>query len=161
MATLSEAATQFLSCKRIAVFGVSRKSDTAATGIYRKLRERGYDVFAIHPQAEVLEGDRCFASLIEVPDEVEAALIGTPPHASAEAVRQCIEKGVRQVWIHKSFGGGSYSEEAVELCRQAGISVIPGACPMMFCEPVDPAHRCFRWLQRVTGKSPQPIGPTA
>ncbi len=40
-------------------------------------------------------------------------------------------------------------------CRSAGISVIPGACPMMFCEPVGLGHRCIRWILRLTGNLPR------
>jgi hypothetical protein len=58
--------------------------------------------------------------------------------------------------MHRSFGTGSVSEEAVNLCREKGIEVIPGACPMMFCEPVDFGHRCMRWLLKVTGGLPAP-----
>jgi hypothetical protein len=48
------------------------------------------------------------------------------------------------------------SESAVAFCREKGIAVIPGSCPMMFCEPVDVAHRCMRWFFKVTGKLPRP-----
>lgn len=158
MPTLKQAAEEFLACNRIAVAGVSRKGDTAANGIYRKLRDTGHDVFAVNPNAETLEGDACYANLAAVPGGVDAVVIGTPPSAAVALVRECAALGVKRVWMHRSFGHGSVDGEAVRLCAELGIAVIPGACPMMFCEPVDPAHKCIRWIQRVTGGAPTPTG---
>ncbi|MBE9525188.1 MAG: hypothetical protein IMY76_08810 [Chloroflexi bacterium] len=46
------------------------------------------------------------------------------------------------------------SEGAVDFCHQNGIEVIGGACPMMFCQPMDIAHRCMAWMMRVSGRMP-------
>jgi hypothetical protein len=66
--------------------------------------------------------------------------------------------GYRVFAIHRSFGQGSVSQAAVEHCREHGIAVIPGGCPMMFAEPVDWGHKCMRWLLGVTGGLPAPEG---
>ncbi|HEY3414076.1 MAG TPA: CoA-binding protein [Armatimonadota bacterium] len=156
MPTLKQAAEEFLAQKRIAVAGVSRKGDTAANAIYKKLRETGHEVFAVNPNAETVDGDACYANLTAIPGGVDAIVIGTPPKAAVELVRECAVLGFKSVWMHRSFGRGSVDSEAVRLCGELGIAVIPGACPMMFCEPVDPAHKCIRWIQRVTGGAPIP-----
>lgn len=158
MSSLEDAARAFLAVRRIAVAGVSRKGDTAANVIYRKLRETGYEVIALNPHADVVEGDPCYHALADIPDGVEAVVIGTAPAAAADLVRACHAAGVRKVWIHRSFGGGSLSDEAVQLCTDFGIDVIPGSCPMMFCEPVDFGHKCFKWMFGVIGRHPVPIG---
>ncbi|NBC65239.1 MAG: hypothetical protein GVY07_06180, partial [Bacteroidetes bacterium] len=59
---------------------------------------------------------------------------------------ECIELNIKKVWIHKSIGGGSYHQEAVDKAKAAGIMLIPGECPMMFLEPVDPAHKCMQMV---------------
>ena len=112
----------FLAQKNIAVVGVSRQSREAANTIYRKLRERGYRVIPVNPRATEVEGDPCFPDLGAIDGEIDAAIIATPPAASVEVVRQCVERGVSRVWIHRSFGKGSISEEALHLCREHGIS---------------------------------------
>ena len=147
--------TDFLSQKRIAVAGVSRSSDQAANVNYRKLRESGHEVFAVNPRAETVEGDRCYRRLAEIPGGVDAVLAATPPAATVELVRECVELGISRVWMHRSFGQGSVDDEAVALCREHGIEVIPGGCPMMFSEPVDFGHRCMRWILRLTGGLPR------
>lgn len=158
MTALHEAAAAFLAGRRIAVAGVSRNSGEAANFIYRKLRDAGYDVYAVNPHAEEVEGDRCYPDLAAVPVRLDGVVAVTPPEATEEVVRACIDLGIPRVWMHRGMGPGSVSASAVALCRAHDIAVIPGACPMMFCEPVDVGHRCIRGLSRLTGRLPQPAG---
>lgn len=155
MNTLQEAVESFLGQKRIAVAGVSRNKNQAANIVYRKLRDSGYQVFPINPVASELEGDTCYADLKSVPGGVDAVVIATHPKVAGQIVRECAELGISHVWMHRSFGQGSVSDEAVEYCREHGIRVIPGGCPMMFCEPVDLGHKCMRWFLKLTGGLPK------
>ncbi|HEY3267793.1 MAG TPA: CoA-binding protein [Armatimonadota bacterium] len=157
MPTIQDAAREFLAQKRIAVAGVSRKGDAAANAIYRKLRAAGHEVFAVNPNADSVEGDTCFRSLSAIPGAVDAVVIATPRAAAEGLVRQCAANGVRRVWMHSSFGHGSVDEGAVRLAQELGLAVIPGSCPMMYCEPVDGFHRCLRWVLRVSGRQPAPL----
>lgn len=154
MSTLTDAAADFLSRDRIAIAGVSRKGDTAANVIYRKLRGSGRRVFAINPNAEVVEGDPCFANLASIPGGVEAVVVATHPSISAQVVEECASLGIQRVWLHRSFGTGSVSEDAVRISRERGLSVIAGGCPMMFYEPVDLGHKCMRWFLEFGGRLP-------
>lgn len=160
MSAIKDAAATFLSQTRIAVAGVSRRGDTAANVIYKKLRDSGYDVYPVNPNADTVEGDACFRSLAAIPGGVDAVVIGTPPAAVLGLVEECAELGIEHVWMHRSLAGGSVNDEAVRFCEEQGISVIPGSCPMMYCEPVDPAHKCIRWWLGATRKLPRPIGFT-
>ena len=155
-AGLAAAVEEFLAQKRIAVAGVSRtRTDEAANLIYRKLRETGYEVFAINPNATTLEGDDCYPDLTSGPGGVDAVVAATHPEVTPEVVRQCVDLGIGHVWMHRSFGQGSVSAAAVKLCEENGIRVIAGGCPMMFCAPVDVGHRCMRWFLSLTGKLPR------
>jgi hypothetical protein len=156
MTDLRDSVADFLAQRRIAVAGVSRDGDLPANLIYKKLRDAGYEVFAVNPNADEAEGDPCFPDLESIPDGVDAVVAATPPAGTEDVVRQCAELGVGHVWMHRSFGHGSVSRDAVELCREHGIACIPGSCPMMWVKPVDPAHACMRWVQKVTGGAPQP-----
>jgi predicted CoA-binding protein len=115
-------------------------------------------VFPVNPKTDQVEGDSCYASLADVPGPIDGAVIATPPSTTAAVVEQCAELGIPRVWLHRSFGEGSVSPDAVELCHEKGISVIAGACPMMFFEGADVGHRCMRWLLGVMGKLPEPAG---
>jgi uncharacterized protein len=155
--TLEERVQDFLAQKRIAVAGVSRTREVTANLIYRKLKGAGYQVFAVNPHADSFDGDPCYPNLQAIPDVLDGVVIVTQPKVTEELVRQCVEVGVPRVWMHQSFAraGTSVSPDAVELGRAHGISVIAGACPMMFCAPVDVGHLCLRWLLHATGGLPK------
>lgn len=145
MATLPDSVADFLRAKRIAVAGVSRSGNQAANAIFRKLRDSGYEALPVNPAAQQVEGVRSFPDLVSIPGPVDGLVIATHPKVSIDLVRQCVDRGIGRVWFHRSFGQGSVSEEAVRECQARGIRCIVGGCPLMYCEPVDVAHRCFRW----------------
>ena len=147
----------FLAQKRIAVAGVSRDNSHHPVGnlIYHRLKKTGHDVVPVNPHMETFEGDRCYADVRSIPGGVDGVVIITRPEATERIVRDCNEAGVRRVWMHQSMAkGSSVSSEAVDYCREHGISVIAGACPMMYGSRVDFGHACMRWLMGVTGKLP-------
>lgn len=137
--------------------GVSRSPREAANAIYRRLRDAGYDVYAVNPKADEVEGDRCYPDLAALPVRPDGVVAVTPPEGTTAVARTCAELGVPKLWMHRGMGPGSVSEEAIEFCRAHGVSVIPGACPMMYLEPVDLAHRCFRGLFGLTGRLPADV----
>jgi uncharacterized protein len=145
MPTIDEAASAFLRSRRIAVTGVSRTPETHGSNtVYRRLRDRGYEVFAVNPNASVVEGDRAYPNLRAIPDGVEAVVIGTRPEYAEGTVRECIDLGIRQVWMHRGPGPGSVSPAATELGRQHGLTVIDGGCPLMFGPTADFTHKLLR-----------------
>lgn len=147
----------FLSQRRIAVAGVSRDDNhhPAANLIYRRLKQTGHEVFAVNPHLQTFEGDRCYPNVQSVPGGVDAVVIVTRPETTAKIVRECSAAGIRRVWMHQSTAkGSSVSQEAVEYCRAHDISVIAGACPMMFGPGIDFGHACMRWMLKLTGGLP-------
>lgn len=152
---IKDAASEFLAQKRIAVAGVSRTKGQAANLVYTTLRKRGYEVYAVNPKSERVEGDVCYPNLGAIPVGVDGVVIATHPDVTIQVVRQCVELGIPRVWMHRSFGTGSVSKEAIALCEEDGIDVIPGACPMMFLESADVGHRCMRWILGFTGGLPE------
>ena len=70
MQNIKEAAAEFLTNRREAVTGVSRdrNSGHGSNTVYRRLRARGYEVFAVNPNADEVEGDRSYAG--HVPKQV-------------------------------------------------------------------------------------------
>jgi predicted CoA-binding protein len=156
MNTLDEAVRDFLGQKRIAIVGVSRNGDVPANYIYKRMREVGYDVLAVNPHTDSIEGDRCYRSLSEIPGVIDGVVIATPPAATLAIVHECSELGIKRVWMHRSFGQGSVDNEASRVGAELGISIIAGACPMMYVDPVDIAHKCMRWILKLTGGLPRP-----
>jgi predicted CoA-binding protein len=155
---MKEAATEFLAKTRIAVTGVSRKPQGHGSNIvYKRLRDRGYHVFAINPNAEEVEGDPCYPDLKSVPGGVDAVVIGTKPQTAESTMRECAELGIRHVWMHRSVGTGSVSGAAADYGRQHQISVIDGGCPLMFNPAADFGHKAMRFVLSGTGKLPKRV----
>ena len=154
MNTVPDAVAAFLQSRRIAVAGVSRQGGQAANAVFRKLRDSGYDVIPVNPHATSVEGTTCYPDVTTIPGTIDGVVIATAPEVSAQIVRQCGDRGIRRVWLHRSFGSGSVSADAVRECQSRGIACIAGGCPLMFCEPVDVGHSCMRWWLQRQGRVP-------
>ena len=158
MEKIKQAASEFLASKRVAVTGVSREpKDHGSNVVYKRLRERGYDVFAINPNADQVEGDRCYHDLSSVPGGVDAVVIATRPETAEQTMRECAELGVKHVWMHRGPGKGSVSEAATAFGREHGIAVIDGGCPYMFGPTADPGHKAMRVILTLTGNVPRKV----
>jgi uncharacterized protein len=156
--TIERAASEFLDHRRIAVTGVSRTPGShGGNVVYRRLRDRGYTVFAVNPHADEVEGDTCYHDLASIPGGVEAVVIATRPEAAEGTVRDCADLGVEHVWMHRSFGSGSVSPAAVQVGRRHGMTVIDGGCPLMFRPTADAGHRAMRWVCTLTGHVPRKV----
>jgi len=145
MPTMKEAASEFLARKRIAVTGVSRKPKSHGSNVvFNRLRDRGYEVFAVNPNADEVEGARSYHDLRSIPGGVDAVVIATAPDKALGTMRECADLGIKHVWMHRSFGQGSVSAEAAAYGREHGITVIDGGCPLMFDPVADFGHKCMR-----------------
>ena len=141
---------EFLAQRHLAFVGVSRDERQFANEIYRRLRQGGRTLYPVNAKAAnaPIEGDGSFLTLASVPDPVEGVVVMVPSEVAADVVRQAIDRGIPRVWLHRGVGRGSVSDEAVRLCRDAGVSVVDGACPLMFEEPVRGVHRFHRVIAR-------------
>ena len=156
MQPIKEAASEFLVNKRVAVTGVSRTPKThGSNNVYRRLRERGYDVFAVNPNAQEVEGDRAYPDLRSIRGGVDAVVIGTRPEVAERTMHECAELGIRHVWMHRGPGSGSVSAAATDYGRQHGITVIDGGCPLMFEPTADFGHKIMRLVY--AGKVPKQV----
>jgi predicted CoA-binding protein len=158
MERIKDAAADFLANRRVAVTGVSRNPGGHGSNVvYQRLRERGYEVFAVNPNAHEVEGDACYHDLKSIPGGVDAVVVGTRPETAEATMRECAELGIRHVWMHRAFGTGSVSEAAADYGRQHDIKVIDGGCPLMFAPTADPGHRAMRFVCTLIGSVPKRI----
>ena len=141
MSTIKEAATDFLSCRRIAVTGVSREpKEHGGNIVYTRLKERGYEVFPVNPNTR---WSRATAPTPtgSIPGGAEAVVIATRPEHALGTVQEAANLGMTKVWMHRSMGAGSVSEEATRFGREHHMVVIDGGCPLMFGPTADGATR--------------------
>jgi predicted CoA-binding protein len=155
--TLETKINDFLAQKRIAIAGVSRNKHNHPAGnlIFQRLKSTGHEVIPVNPHMQTFEGTRCYPDLKSIPGGVDGVVIITRPETTARIVRECADAGVRRVWMHSSTAkGSSVSADAVEFCLKHDISVIAGACPMMYGPGVDFGHTCLRLMLKFTGGLP-------
>lgn len=158
MNKLDNLVQDFLAQKKIAVVGVSDKRETGCNLAYRKFKENGYQVYPVNPRLSTYDGTTCYADLKAIPDQVEAVFVLTSPKVAEQIVQQCVDLGIKHVWMHCMMGTKpglaagmtSVSQPAVEMCKDHGIAVIPGSCPNQFLKP-DVGHRMMRGMWRLFG----------
>ncbi len=153
MAKIDLLVKDFLSQKKIAVVGVSDQRETGCNSNYKKFKAAGYQIYAVNPRISTYDGNPCYPDLKSIPEKPDAVFILAGPKVTEQVVQQCVDLGVRHVWMHCMMGTkpglaasiSSVSREAVDLCRANGISVIPGSCPNQFLKP-DFGHGMMRSL---------------
>ena len=157
---MADAAEQFLAQRRIAVTGVSRNPGShAANPVYQRLRKAGYEVFAVNPNTDEVEGDRAYPSLAAIDGGVDAVVIGTAPRHAMATVQEAEQLGITYVWMHRGPGDGSVSPEATTWAREHGMTVLDGGCPLMFGRTSDFGHRFMCRMLTLTGSVPRTVGP--
>jgi len=159
MTKIENAADEFLKAHRIAVTGVSHAPHGhGSNAVYERLRDRGYEVFAVNPNAEsVAGGDKTYPDLASIPGGVEAVVIATRPERAETTMHEAVDLGIHQVWMHRAFGAGSVSDPATTYGREHGVTVIDGGCPLMFGQTADGGHRFMCRMLKLTGKVPRQV----
>jgi len=158
MAKIDNMVHDFLAQKRIAVVGVSDKRETGCNMAYTKFKENGYHVFPVNPRISNYDGVTCYPDLKSIPDKPDAVFILASPKVTDKIVQECVDLGIKHVWMHCMMGTkpglaasmSSVSQEAVEMCNANGITVIPGSCPNQFLDP-DFGHKMMRGMWRLFG----------
>jgi predicted CoA-binding protein len=142
---------EFLSLDKIAVVGVSRKRNKFGNVIYRELKKKGYQVYPINPNTNIIEEDICYPDLLSLPEKIDAVIINVPPAQTEKVVREIKKAKINKVWLQQ----GSQSDEAISFCKQNGIECISNECVLMFAEPAGFIHRAHRWVWGALGKLPR------
>ena len=158
MSEIDTLVQDFLAQKKIAIVGVSDKRETGCNEAYKRFKANGYEVFAVNPRMTTFGGTPCYPDLKSIPERPEAVFLLTSPKVTEQVVQQCVELGIKRVWMHclmgtkPGLGAGatSVSQDAVRQCHENGITVIPGSCPNQFLKP-DVGHALMRVMFRTIG----------
>jgi predicted CoA-binding protein len=158
MSKIDALVQDFLAQKKIAVVGVSDRRETGCNLGYHKFKAAGYAVYAVNPHLTTFEGAPCYPDLKSIPEKPDAVFIFANPNVTKQIVQQCVELGIKHVWMHCLMGTKpglaasmtSVSPDAVQMCHENGIAVIPGSCPNQFLQP-DFGHKVMRVMMRMLG----------
>jgi predicted CoA-binding protein len=141
----------FFSSSAYAVIGVSANRRKFGNVVYRAMKEKDFTVFPVHPTLDVVEGDACLHSVLDLPDEVKSVITVVPPDQTEIVTQECIEKGISGIWMQP----GSSADAAIGNAEGHGMTVIHGQCVLMFLEPVTSVHALHRWISKLVGAYPQ------
>lgn len=110
----------------VAIVGASRNPEKWGYKLYKFFKSYYRKVYPVNPGATEIDGDKAYPDLSSLPELPDVVDIVVPPEVAREVVREAISLGVKRIW----FQPGSEDEEAIKLCREAGVEVIWGTCLM-------------------------------
>jgi predicted CoA-binding protein len=113
--------------KTIAVVGFSSRTSRAGYYVPAYLKQKGYRIIPINPYLEDGLGEKAYASLTDVPEEVDLVLIFQRSQKVPPFVDQAIQIGAKAVWMQL----GIAHAEAAEAARAAGLDVVQDACMLV------------------------------
>jgi predicted CoA-binding protein len=123
--------------RTIAVVGLSSKPDRPSHDVAAFLQERGYRIVPVNPNETEVLGERAYASLLEIPEEIEIDVVDvfrrasdTPPVATEAVARRA-----KVLWLQD----GIVNEDARRIAEDAGLEVIMGVCIKRTTERLDRA----------------------
>jgi len=141
---------QFLSSRKIAIAGVSRDPKKFGAVVMKELRQKGFDVYPINPNCEVIHGDPCFPSVTALPPDIRNLLVLTPKAQTFQVVKEAVGKGITNIWVQQM----SDTREAVDLLSQSNVNAITRQCILMWAEPVKSIHKFHRTIKMLFGRLP-------
>ncbi len=140
---------RFLRGHRFALIGASEAPSAFSSTVISELERHGYDVVPVNPRRPLIDGRiPSHASVHDIEGTIDGAIVMVPSEAAEQAVQECIAAGITQVWLFRGVGQGAYSDAAAQICRDHGVGLVSGACPLMFLEPVRGVHRLHRGICR-------------
>ena len=113
-----------LELKKVAVIGMSKNSNKAAHYVPRYLKENGFEITPVNPNANTILGKSCYDSISEIQDEVEIVDIFRPSDQVLPFVKEAIKIKPKVIWLQE----GIHNTEAEELARKEGITVVYNRC---------------------------------
>ena len=123
-----DAITRFLDSPAFGVVGASPRRHKYGNKVLRCYQQNGRTAIPVNPREPEIEGVRCVASVLELPDAVHSISVITPPAVTERVVEEAVRRGIRNVWMQP----GAESEQAVATCAAAGINVIAdGSCVLV------------------------------
>ncbi|MFZ0454408.1 MAG: CoA-binding protein [Ignavibacteriaceae bacterium] len=145
-----ESIVKFLSAQNIAVVGVSRNNKKFGFSAFNTLKAKGFNVYAVNPNAELIDGDTCYKSLDLIPDKIDSVLVVLPPEKTHDIAKQAHSLSINNIWLQQ----GAESDETISYCNDKGMNIIYKQCILMFTEPLSFPHNFHRWVNKITRKLP-------
>jgi len=113
---------EILNLRTFAVVGVSRNPQKFGHQVYKTLKQFGYNVYAINPNVDEIDGDPVYPRLDNVPEPIECVVTVVPPGVTESVLREAWHLKIPYCWMQP----GSESEAVVNEARSYGMQVVHG-----------------------------------
>lgn len=110
--------------KTIAVVGLSAKWNRPSHFAAKYMKTYGYKIIPVNPAYEEVLGEKCYPSLLDIPEPVDIVDIFRLPQDVPPIVEDAIKIGAKVVWMQLTIE----HEEAAQRAREAGLEVIMNRC---------------------------------
>ena len=140
--------------KELVFIGLSSNPQDFSRAVYKEFMKRNYALFPVNPKLDTVYDKPAYKNIEDIDHEVKSAYMIVNLTRSLEITKKCHEKGINKIWYHRGVGEGSVSKEALEYCKNNGIEVVPGACPMMMFEDTMFLHKVHGWFRKRKGNLP-------
>jgi predicted CoA-binding protein len=134
--------------RNYAVVGVSDKKGKFGNAVFKEMKKRGYRLFPVNQNLKLFDDQMCYNRISEILDPLDGVIIIAGPDGARRAVRECIDSGIKKVWLYP----GSKCDQAIDLAKKNEIELIYKVCPLLYLEPVKFPHSVHRWIAKVFGK---------
>lgn len=141
----------FLEPKKLAIAGVSRNPKKFGRVVYEHLKKREFQVFGINPNSDSINGDPCYKTIADLPEEALNLYIVTPKAQTKDVIQAAIDRGMKNIWIQQS----SETTEAIELAQRNEVNLIYKECIFKFAEPVTGPHKFHKFISKLFGTYPK------
>jgi len=145
---MTQAIQDFIESKRLALIGVSRDEKKFGRMAYKELKARGYQVYAVNPAVDQIDGEPCYPDLMPLREKIDGVLVAVSSGQVLQVLRQAAEIGVKNVWLQQQ----TESPEAISLGQQLGLNLVSGKCILMYAPPIRSYHAWHRGFMRVIGR---------
>lgn len=137
----------FISSKKIAIIGMSRSDKKFGNMACKELRSKGYEIFPVHPEADVIDGIACYPNLQSLDGKVEALWIAIPPQNVPRVLEEAAQIGLKKIWLQQ----GAWSQDVQKCIDRLGLPVISKKCILMYAPPVKSFHKFHRAIKGIFG----------
>lgn len=110
--------------RTVAVVGASDNPEKASNEVASYLMEQGYRVVPVNPKEEDVLGERAYASVSEIPEEVDVVDVFLPPEKTSEVAQDAVEAGAKVLWLQL----GIESEESRRIAEEGGLTFVEDRC---------------------------------
>ncbi|MFP4527649.1 MAG: CoA-binding protein [Candidatus Kapaibacterium sp.] len=141
----------FMASKNVAVVGLSRNPKSFSRSVADSLREKGFKLFGVNPNAENINGVKCYNSIGELPAEADRLLILTSKAGTETIMPEVVKSRFSHIWIQQTAD----TPKVLEMAADSDKNIISGKCIMMFSEPVNGIHGFHKFLMKLFGKYPK------